>query len=256
MRQPLISLLLGVGLGLAGLETTPAPAIAQKPSQPQRYNCLTREVWTPAKQAWCNQQAQTAQPTILTLETNQYAVRIWRKQGQPVINLYNRKRQRLELSAAPVTTKSDAQGTAYRYQGKPTVRVLAAKSGVKLLEVNGVTQSEAMTAKSATVTGSVTYRQRSALPANAIISVSLLDVSRQDVAAEVLASETIKTDGRQVPIPFTLTYDPDRIQPTNTYSVRARILVGEQLLFTSTSAYQVITQGRPSNIEVWVEPVK
>jgi putative lipoprotein len=88
------------------------------------------------------------------------------------------------------------------------------------------------------------------------VIVSLLDVSRQDVAAEVLASETIKTDGRQVPIPFTLIYEPNRIQPNHTYRVQARILIGNELRFISTRSYPVITQGRPNTVEVLVEPVK
>ncbi|HEY7556336.1 MAG TPA: YbaY family lipoprotein [Candidatus Binatia bacterium] len=59
-------------------------------------------------------------------------------------------------------------------------------------------------AKEAMVTGTVTYRERIALSADAVVEVRLSDVSRQDVAAPVVAETTVRPAGRQVPIPFEL----------------------------------------------------
>ncbi|MGV0023939.1 META domain-containing protein [Phormidesmis priestleyi] len=52
MNKKLIALALNTGLVVMGISQS-APANAQ--SNPSTgYNCLTREVWSPAKQAWCN----------------------------------------------------------------------------------------------------------------------------------------------------------------------------------------------------------
>ena len=75
----------------------------------------------------------------------------------------------------------------------------------------------------ATLTGTVAYRERMALPPGATITVTLSDVSRMDAAATVIAETTVDPAGRQVPIPFELRYDPGKIQPSGTYSVRATI---------------------------------
>ena len=59
------------------------------------------------------------------------------------------------------------------------------------------------------VTGTITYRERIALPENAIVNVQLQDVSLQDVAATVIAETTITTPGqvpiRRTPTSFSLT---------------------------------------------------
>ncbi len=106
------------------------------------------------------------------------------------------------------------------------------------------------------VTGTVTYRQRVALSPTAVVSVKLLDVSRQDVAANVISEDRIPAEGKQVPFPFSLTYDPTKIQERNRYTVRAEISDGERLLFTTDTSYPVITQGNPtSGVEIVVVPV-
>jgi putative lipoprotein len=57
------------------------------------------------------------------------------------------------------------------------------------------------------VTGSVSYRERIALPPDAVIQVSLLDVSLMDVAAKLISEQTIKPR-HSVPVPFALEYHP------------------------------------------------
>ena len=107
-----------------------------------------------------------------------------------------------------------------------------------------------------TVTGTVTYLQRSALPSTAVIEVQLQDISKMDVPAEVISTQTIQTNGKQVPFPYELPYDAAKIDPAHRYAVRATIKDGGQLLFTSTQVYPVITNGAPtSGVEIVVEPV-
>ena len=100
------------------------------------------------------------------------------------------------------------------------------------------------------VTGTVSYRQRIALSPDAVVQVQLQDVSRADAPAIVVAEQTIEPKGKQVPIPFTLNYDPARINERSRYVVRAKILVGTTLRFSSTKAYPVITGGNPSNVDI------
>jgi len=106
------------------------------------------------------------------------------------------------------------------------------------------------------VTGTVTYLQRSALPPTAVIEVQLQDVSRVGAPAVVMSTQTIEAQGKQVPFPYELKYDPAQIDARNTYAVRATIKDGGKLLFTSTTHIPVITNGAPtSNVEIIVEPV-
>jgi putative lipoprotein len=82
------------------------------------------------------------------------------------------------------------------------------------------------------VTGSVTYRERIALTPGARVEVKLLDVSLQDVAARVIAEQTIEVT-HQVPISFSLVYDPAEIDARLSYAVRATIFNGDKMLFTT-----------------------
>lgn len=105
---------------------------------------------------------------------------------------------------------------------------------------------------SATLTGRVTYPQRIALPPDAILTVRLEDTVRGQAAAEPLAEQTTPTAGRQVPIPFVLSYPPDSIQAGRPYFVRAEIRSDDgTLLWLSEGEHPVLTQGAPSgDVEV------
>ena len=92
------------------------------------------------------------------------------------------------------------------------------------------------------VTGHVTYRERVALPADAVVRVILLDVSRQDAAATPGADTTIRPEGRQVPLPLAIRYDPGRIDPRHDYAIRATITSD-----ASASAGTPAWQSSPAN---------
>jgi len=111
-------------------------------------------------------------------------------------------------------------------------------------------------ASQADLNGTVTYRQRIALPPNAVVEVSLQDVSKADAPAAVLDSVKIPAAGRQVPIPFTLHYDPAQIDERYTYTVSARITVDGALMWISTTQNPVLTRGAPTdNVEIIVEQI-
>jgi putative lipoprotein len=108
----------------------------------------------------------------------------------------------------------------------------------------------------ASVTGNVVYRERMALPEEAVVTVQLRDVSLADAPAKVLDEQTIENPG-QVPIPFEVQYDQSEIDERHTYTIYARIEDGQgNLMFTTTQSYPVITHDNPTeDVQVLVERV-
>ena len=104
------------------------------------------------------------------------------------------------------------------------------------------------------ITGTLTYRVRMALPPDAAIDVRLEDVSLADARAKVVAENVFAAAGKQVPIPFQLAYPAKELQPSHNYNVRARITEGDKLLFTTTQAYPVLTNGAPSTVVLVLQP--
>lgn len=108
-----------------------------------------------------------------------------------------------------------------------------------------------------TVSGTVTYLQRIALPPEAVVTVRLQDVSRMDVPAILIGEQRIALDGRQVPVPFEIGYDPAAIDERMSYAVSARIELGDQLLMISDTVHPVITREAPTtDVEIRVVPVR
>ena len=187
--------------------------------------------------------------TLVFSQTPCIAVRVYTSQGAPRLNLYNKQTGVTEVRSAPVTVASTNAGVTYRYAGELSVEVAIANSGEQTITVNGLSQADEA------ITGTVFYLPRIALPPNAIIEISLVDVSRADAPAITLASQQIVANGRQVPFPFTLPYDSGQIDPRSSYAVQARITVGGELQFVAKSRFSVITNGSPTKVEVQVEPV-
>jgi uncharacterized lipoprotein YbaY/membrane-bound inhibitor of C-type lysozyme len=98
------------------------------------------------------------------------------------------------------------------------------------------------------VSGTVSYMVRLALPSSAVLEVELQDVSRADAPATLIAEEKITLGDRQVPVPFELKFDPAKIDPDHTYAVSARILVDGRLKFINDKSYTVLTRGNPVRV--------
>lgn len=87
------------------------------------------------------------------------------------------------------------------------------------------------------VLGSISYRERIALPDGSVAQIKLSDVSRADAPATILAEQNTTLFGNQVPIPFALKVEPAMFDPRMRYSVSATIRSAEgQLLWTTDSA--------------------
>src|SRR5580704_11238254 len=75
----------------------------------------------------------------------------------------------------------------------------------------GTTVSDVAASVAGSVTGTVTYLQRMALPPTAVIEVRLLDGAPTDVpctVSKIVVEEKITLGDRQVPVPFDLKFDP------------------------------------------------
>jgi uncharacterized lipoprotein YbaY len=106
----------------------------------------------------------------------------------------------------------------------------------------------------ANVTGTITYRERIALPSSARVEVQLVDATDQNETSPLIAERLIEQPG-QVPIAFSLAYDPATIKASRTYALRVRIRVGEDIWFASPVEVRVLTAGNPSQVEVQLERV-
>lgn len=93
----------------------------------------------------------------------------------------------------------------------------------------------------AEVSGTVTYRERIAMPPNAVVTVTLSDTSRMDAPAEEMGRQVIDEPGN-VPVPYSIPFDPASIVDNHSYSVRATIEVQDQLAWTTDTNYPVITR--------------
>jgi putative lipoprotein len=119
-----------------------------------------------------------------------------------------------------------------------------------------ITPADGGAATSASVTGTVSYRERLALLPGVTIKVQLADVSRADAPAAVLGEQIIKTDGNQVPFRFEIPYDPAAIKPQNTYAVSARMEdANGRLRFITDQRYAVITRDAPTHVELVLRQV-
>lgn len=107
---------------------------------------------------------------------------------------------------------------------------------------------------SANLTGTITYRERIALPANARVEVQLVDTTDENAAAPLVAERLIDAPG-QVPIAFSLAYDPASIRSNRTYGLRVRIRVDADIWFASPFDVRVLTAGNPTQVELQLERV-
>jgi uncharacterized lipoprotein YbaY/heat shock protein HslJ/uncharacterized lipoprotein NlpE involved in copper resistance len=107
-----------------------------------------------------------------------------------------------------------------------------------------------------TVSGSAAYRQRIAMPPDAVLTVRIEDVSRADALAPVLAETSEPFGARQVPIAFSLNVPSAAIDPRFSYAVRATITVDGQLRFTTTRSYAVLTRGAPNHVDLVLDAVQ
>jgi putative lipoprotein len=106
----------------------------------------------------------------------------------------------------------------------------------------------------ATVSGLVVLREPAALPAATLLTVTLEDVSLADAPAVIVGQTQFEVKDQLTPIPFTIVYPVPAAQPGSVYGARARLTLGDRLLFTTTQRDSV-DPFNPLPIELVVDSV-
>jgi copper homeostasis protein (lipoprotein) len=106
----------------------------------------------------------------------------------------------------------------------------------------------ANTASAGTLQGTAAYRERIALPPDAVFEATLQDVARADAPATVIGRAKLQPAG-QPPFRFEIKYDDAAIKSNGRYAVRATITQGGQLLFTTDRVYSVL-DGRNAPLDL------
>lgn len=101
-----------------------------------------------------------------------------------------------------------------------------------------------------TVSGSIAYRERIALPPDAQIEVRVDDVSLADAPSKTIARQAFAADGQQVPIAFLIRFDRAAIEPRHSYAVAARITGADGRLMFITDTRHSLTLGEGSEIDM------
>ena len=108
--------------------------------------------------------------------------------------------------------------------------------------------------ESPAVTGTATYQERIALPKDAVFEAALVDVSRAGAPGSVIGMVLAGGPG-EPPIPFRIPFDPDRIDSSHRYVIRARLTGDGRVLFLTDRAYPVLTHGAGREVRVTLAPV-
>ena len=88
------------------------------------------------------------------------------------------------------------------------------------------------------VTGQVLYRERVALPPDAVLTVQLIEEFPVGEPSAIIGQQVIPKAG-QVPIKFEVHFDPVAIRPEATYLLEANISVNHTLWFENDSRYEI-----------------
>lgn len=102
-----------------------------------------------------------------------------------------------------------------------------------------------------TVAGEASYRQRVALPPEAVVTVRIEDVSRADAAAPVLAEKRFSSEGRQVPLPFEIEVPRAALDSVVRANARVRIEDGAgRLLWITDTSHPVTPVAGSDRVEL------
>ncbi|CAG0995563.1 putative lipoprotein YbaY [Burkholderiales bacterium] len=133
-----------------------------------------------------------------------------------------------------------------------SVLFLASCSTVEPAAERAPAAAPAAAAPASVIRGSILYREKEALPSDAELLVQLLDVSRPD--QQVIVAETlIRTDGRQVPIAFTLAFDPQRATGRR-HALNASIRYGGKVRYVTRARVSIDPAAPPQALAMMVAP--
>ena len=100
--------------------------------------------------------------------------------------------------------------------------------------------------------GTVTSRQITQLPREALLVVQLVDITNRRTLPIPVAQQTYRDLG-PLPIPFELAYDPDRIDPDRSYALQAQVTVNGFAAFRTRDTYPVLSDERQVRVHMVLE---
>ncbi|MEW6119265.1 MAG: META domain-containing protein [Pseudomonadota bacterium] len=109
------------------------------------------------------------------------------------------------------------------------------------------------------IAGSVRSAERITLPADALLTVELIEAPRPDglSGAGRLARLTLPTHGRQMPLAFELPFYPDDVDPAGRYVLRATLVgSGGEVLYATRDPSPVLTRGAGMRADVALQSVR
>jgi putative lipoprotein len=101
--------------------------------------------------------------------------------------------------------------------------------------------------------GSVTYLEKMFLPRTAQIRLQLVDQDEKESNPAFV--QMIPTEGKQVPISFTLSVPSNKIRQDRIYVLHADILIGGKVWFSGRQKSAVLMHGHPSVVRILLERV-
>ena len=104
------------------------------------------------------------------------------------------------------------------------------------------------------LTGTATYRERIALPRDAVFEAVLIDAALADAPARELGRVRLQPAG-QPPFRFSIPYRDSDVTPGGRYTVRATVRQGDRLLFTTDTFTPVLTGGPSQPLDLVMVPV-
>ena len=102
------------------------------------------------------------------------------------------------------------------------------------------------------ITGTVTYRDRSALPRDAMLNVELREVLPYGNSRPITLTRQSYTAARQ-PISFTLDYDPTQIDSRRNYVLHADITSGGRQIYSMRQDAPIFGNNPSQNVQLLVE---
>lgn len=101
------------------------------------------------------------------------------------------------------------------------------------------------------VTGTVSYRERFALPPDAELRVTLYETKGTGPEPTFIAEQIVPRPG-QVPLRFRVAFPPSVVDAQAGYVLVARIEIGGRLAFVNEQPVPVLTLGNPSTADIVV----
>lgn len=117
----------------ASASPSPQPSPAASPAPSPSSSPAPDGGGTPAPP-----EPEVATSTIVSFQTQSYAVRVFSRSGQLRLNLFNRRTNTVALKEVPVQSKAQEDGTVYTYGKELEVTVFVPNSGATKLTTNAL----------------------------------------------------------------------------------------------------------------------